>query len=284
MNKIIDSAAALLLDTLDSLDTPAFLVDNKNRVLSCNNSAGRALQYSADDIEGQHVQDFILMPRINGKDFPFDKFPPAPSTSLRGHIDTGAYESSCRRKDGSTFIAQVSIMTLPKDEQKLLVIRDISDQRKLQQKASQRTKELSIFNTLAKILTGHIPTDMIMQETTDMLADIMEAEQSWIYLIDDKTGELCLKSRAGMSGDDTNPGEALSRKVLASGRPLLVENASKDPRITRKNMISRAWPECPYPQKGLSWVFLALQAAALPILRPWTYNCLAPSAARLGWR
>lgn len=249
MNNVINSAASLLLDTLDSLDMPAFLIDNKDRVLSRNNSACTALLYSADDI-GQNIQDYIIMAQSSRDDFPFGISPPLPSTSLRGHKNTGSCEFPCRRKDGSTFIAQVSVISLPKDDQKLVVIRDISDQKKLQQKATQRTKELSIFNTLAKILTRHIPTDMIMQETIDMLADIMEAEQSWIYLMDDKTGELCLKSRVGMSGEDTNPGEALSRKVIASGRPLLVKNASKDPRINRKDLNIESMAGVPISSKG----------------------------------
>ena len=95
MNNVMNSAASLLLDTLDSLDTPVFLIDNKDRIVSGNNSAGTALQYSADDIAGQHVRDFILMTRGNGHDFPV--FSPAPSTSLSGHVKTGSYESLCRR-------------------------------------------------------------------------------------------------------------------------------------------------------------------------------------------
>jgi two-component system NtrC family sensor kinase len=250
MINVIDNAASFLLETFDSLDIPVFLIDGKDRVLSCNNKASTAMQYSAGDISGESIRVFILSAQSNWNDFEIGASAPLPSASLSGHSNIRSYELPCRRKDGNTFIAQISVIPLPKDNQKLVVIRDISDQKKLQQKASQRTKELSIFNTLAKILTRHIPTDMIMQETIDMLADIMEAEQSWIYLIDDKTGELCLKSSVGISDESKNPGEALSRKVIASGRPLLVKNASKDPRITRKDLHIESIAGVPLSSKG----------------------------------
>ena len=246
----MNSAALLLLDTLDSLHMPALLTDNKDRVLSCNKSTCIALQYSSDDISGRDIQNFILFVQGSVDDFQFGMSPALQSPSVSSHNNAGSYESQCRRKDGDTFIAQVSVIPLQQDDQKVFVIRDISDQKKLQQKATQRTKELAIFNTLAKILTRHIPTDMIMQETVNMLADIMETEQSWIYLIDEKTDDLCLKSWVGISREDTNPGEALSRKVVASGRQLLVKNASKDPRITHKDSHIESIAVVPMSSKG----------------------------------
>jgi two-component system, NtrC family, sensor kinase len=282
MNTVINSSTSLLLDTLDSLEMPVFLINNKDRVLSCNNSACTALQYSADDITGEHIQDFIIMAQNIGDDSQFGISSLLPSTSLSVHKNTESYEASCRRKDGNTFVAQVSVINLPKDEQKLVVIRDISDQKKLQQKASQRTKELSIFNTLAKILTRHIPTDMIMQETIDMLADIMEAEQSWIYLIDDKTGELCLKSRVGMSGKDTNPGKALSRKVIASERPLLVDNASKDPRITRKDQHIKSMAGVPISSKGTVMGVLGIASCSASYFTAMDIQLLSTIGCQMG--
>jgi len=250
MNNVMNNAASLLFDTLDSLLLPAFLTDNKDRVLSCNNSVRIVLKYSADDITGKNIRNFISMFHENVDNFRMGIFPALPSPSVSGHENTGYYESQCRRKDGDTFIAQVSVIPLQQDDQKVLVIRDMSDQKKLQQKASQRTKELAIFNTLAKILTRHIPTDMIMQETVDMLADIMETEQSWIYLMDDKTGNLYLKSWVGIFREDSNPGEALGRKVITSGRPLLVKNASRDPRITTKDPHIESIAGVPISSKG----------------------------------
>ena len=281
MNNVINTAASLLLDTLDSLDMPAFVIDNKDSVLSCNNIACIALQYSADDIDGQNIRDFIFPAPGNEDDFQFGMSPRLSSISLSGRNNTGSYELQCRKKDGNAFIAQVSVIPVPKDDQTLVVIRDISDQKKLQQKASQRTKELAIFNTLAKILTRHIPTDMIMQETVDMLADIMGAEQSWIYLIDDETGKLCLKSWVGMSGGDANPGEALSMKIIASGRPLLVKNASKDPRITRKDHIE-SLAGVPISSKGTVMGVLGIASTSTSYFTAMDIQLLSTIGSQIG--
>ena len=73
-------------------------------------------------------------------DFSSDIFSSRRSTPLNDHQNTESYESLCRRKDGNAFIAQVSIIPLPQDDQKVVVIQDISAQKKLQQKASQTDK------------------------------------------------------------------------------------------------------------------------------------------------
>jgi len=215
-------------------------------------------------------------------DFSFDLFSSRRSTPLIDHQNTESYESLCRRKDGNEFIAQVSIIPLPKDDQKVVVIRDISAQKKLQQKASQRTKELSIFNTFAKILTRHIPTDMMMQETVDMLADIMEAEQAWIYLTDDRTGELYLKARHGVTRERPNPGESLSSKVITSGRPLLVKHASKDPRITRKDMHIESIAGVPISSKGIIMGVLGIASRSASYFTAMDIQLLSTIGSQIG--
>jgi two-component system NtrC family sensor kinase len=254
MNNVINSASSLLLETFESIEVPVFIIDNHEKILSCNNTASTVFLYPADDIIEHNILDFMTLEEKTGRSILTGSFHRQSAVPLAGHKDAGHYESSCRRKDGNTFIAHVSIIPFDKENQKLVVIQDISDQKKLQQKALQRTKELSIFNTFAKILTRHIPTDRVMQETVDMLADIMEAEQSWIYLIDDSTGELYLKVHHGISKDSLerqNPGESLNTKVIASGRPLLVKNASKDPRIFHKDGEIESIAGVPISSKGI---------------------------------
>ncbi|MBS1114179.1 MAG: domain S-box, partial [Nitrospirae bacterium] len=260
-NDIINSANSLLLDIFDSLEIPVFLIDRIDNVLSCNNAVNTLLHYSTDDVTGRNIHDFITISKRISSPIYLGVSPAQLATQLALQKDAVHYESTCRRKDSSTFLAKVSIIPLQKDEHKddlkLTVVQNISDRKKLQQKASQRTKELSIFNTFAKILTIHLPTDRLIQETVDMLASIMEADQAWIYLIDERTGELYPKARHGLIEDTDefeerrNSGESLNKKVIASGRPLLVENAPEDPRVLHRDNKIKSIAGVPISSKGI---------------------------------
>jgi two-component system, NtrC family, sensor kinase len=260
-NDVINSTNSLLLDIFDSLEIPVFLIDRIDNVLSCNNAVNTVLHYCTDDVTGRNIHDFITISKRISSPIYLGISPARPATILAGQKDAVHYESTCRRKDSSTFLAKVSIIPLQRDEHKddlkLTVIQNISDRNKLQQKASQRTKELSIFNTFAKILTTRLPTDRLIQETVDMLASIMEADQAWIYLIDERTGELYPKARYGIIEDTDeykerrNSGESLNKKVIASGRPLLVENAPEDPRVLHIDNEIKSIAGVPISSKGI---------------------------------
>ena len=185
MNNVMQTIYSLLLDTFASIDIPVLLADDQDKIVSLNYTVGQGLQYCPSDLTGHSLRDVINITANIDNVRPVAPLPDLPAIPLTGHRDTTHYEASCRRKDGSLFLARVSVIPFPQDCLKLVVIQNISDRKKLQQKASQRTKELSIFNTFAKILTRHIPTDKVLQETVDMLASIMEAQQAWIYLIDE---------------------------------------------------------------------------------------------------
>ncbi|MBS1234403.1 MAG: histidine kinase [Nitrospirae bacterium] len=257
MNDVIGSASSLLLDTFDSIHIPVFIIDNKENVISCNHTACTVLQYSAHDIAGQHIRLFITPFNNTDSSIHPDTFSPPPAAFPAGQKDTGQYESPCKRKDGTSFIAHVSILPCHNDEHRLVVMQDVSGQKKLQQKTSRKTKELAIFNTFAKILTTHTDTDRITQETVTILADIMEADKSWIYLINDDNGELCLKGWYGFDDHDIrqgellNPGKSFDGEVISSGRPLLVENASGDPGVSRRDKDIRSIAGVPISSRGV---------------------------------
>ena len=275
--EVINSTASLLLKTLGSLDIPVLLVNSREEVLSCNSAACNALQYTEEYISGRSITDFITADR-SIQDFFVTPF--SSGSAAGEEKNTAAFEVLCRRKDGNIFVAEISGIPL-QDERNLILIRDISGRKKLEQKASQRRKELAIFNTFAGILTKHIPTGEIMQETVEMLAGIMEAEQAWIYLTD-RTGELYLKAGHCISVDFTNPGEALVDKVLASGRPLLVKNASADPRITRKDTPIESIAGVPLSSKGIIMGVLGIASRNTSYFTSMDIQLLSTIGSQLG--
>jgi len=237
MNTLVWKEAAATLKTFDLLNIPVFLVDDSFAIVSCNETAASVFLYACEEIAGKALTTVVLPDRRNIlKISALHRSMPHDISSAYPDI---RFLSSCIRKNGDFFDAKVSV--IPSQENgsalRLVVVQDISEQRKLQRKAFQRTKELSIFKTFADILARHEEIEAIMQETVDMLLDIMEVQQGWIYLLDADADLLHLRVeksqiRSTYSAKNLKQGECLFGKVLASGMPLLVERASQDPRVT----------------------------------------------------
>jgi two-component system NtrC family sensor kinase len=236
MKTLVREKAGATLKTFDLLNIPVFLIDESFAVVSCNESAASVFLYACEEIAGKALNTVVLPDRKNI--LKMSSFRQSVPYDISGAYPDMRFVSSCIKKNGDFFDAKVSI--IPSQENvsslRLVVVQDISEQRKLQRKAYQRTKELSIFKAFADILAQHEEIGAIMKETIDMLLDIMAVDQGWIYLLDDDD-LLHLqveqsRIRGSCSAKDLKQGECLFGKVFASGMPLLVERASQDPRVT----------------------------------------------------
>ena len=267
MGALVSTEFDLLLNTLDSLYIPAFIVDENRRVLSANTAAGGALGCSLRDIQGQDIARYVAV-----------------SDAHLGPKASGAgvcFESFCAMRNGECFAARVTVlpqaaasneMKSPESEKAarfVVTVQDVSGHRRLQQKASQRTKEIAIWNAFASILARHAESEKIMQELLDMLARIMGVEAAWIHLFDEKTGMLLLKAHKGgcpelLAGQESlKPGQCLCGKVFVSGRPLLVKKVSEDPRIQNIDPLAcgvESIAAVPITSNRVVWGVLAVAA------------------------
>ncbi len=226
-----------ILRTFDSLNTPVLLIDEAFTVISCNESARIFFLYEPDEMAGRPLDMFILSDRRHALRIAGLKR--NESRDIRSAYPDSYFISSVIRKNGDFIEARISIIPCQENasSHKLVVLNDISEQRKLQRKAFQRTKELSILKAFADILAQNEAIEAIMQKTIDMLLGIMEVERGWIYLLDPDANILQLRVKKSLVDDgsaerDLKEGECIFGKVFASGMPLLVEKASQDPRVT----------------------------------------------------
>jgi two-component system NtrC family sensor kinase len=237
MKSVLQKEAGVILRTFDSLNTPALLIDETFTVITCNESARGFFQYDPVEISGRSLETLVLPDRRN-----LLRMSPSKGDAVHdpgGQFSESRFISSAIRKNGEFVEAAISIIPCHENSSshKFVVVDDISEKRRLQRKAFQRTKELSILKAFADILAQNEAIESIMQKTVDMLLDIMEAETGWIYLFDQDSNILRLRAATSfMKGQpaarDLREGECLAGRVFASGMPLLVEKASEDPRVT----------------------------------------------------
>lgn len=239
MRVLLSNESDVLLKTLDFLYLPVLIVDERRKIIALNSTARGVFGYSLDDLRGQDLAEIVSLPRPGNWTSRTGALPPGPA--LPPQLSAGlCCESLCRQANGETFSANAVIIPHPREGGEIIVIQDISHQRKLQQRATQRTKELAVFNTFAKILISTRSSEAILQETVDMFIALLGADRGCIYQVDEQTQHLSLTvhrnftraacERAGL----LRPGEGLCGKVLTSGRPLLVKRASEDPRVLFK--------------------------------------------------
>jgi two-component system NtrC family sensor kinase len=244
-----------VLETFDCLKMPAFTV-NANRVITMPNlTACTVFQYSRDDLTGRSVEELVSIGSrtFRGTEYYGQLFPGRSGDCPAGETDS---EAVCRKRNGEFFTARVSFIPHRLRKYRLVVIQDISDQKKLQQRASQRTKELSVFNTFASVLTSNTEADAIIEQTLDALIFQMEADAGWLYLFDEGRGELSLKAHRGLSPallgatSRLKPGEGFTGKIFAARRPLLVKDASADPRVTHRDAEMQSMAGVPISSRG----------------------------------
>lgn len=225
-----------ILNALDALRLPAFVADDEGIIASVNSSFSKTFQFRMSEIAGLHMRIIVSPDTGPGNK---DCIPIEEGLRSAQQCDDGGTEVLCRKKNGDVFTAQ-STCLLCEDGRKIVALKDISNRKKLIERASQRTKELSVFNAFATILNSHREKEALFRETLRMLIIHMYANRGWIYLYDEKCGDLYPAMLHGFTTEETAvarhllPGESLSGKVFSSGRSLMVKDAPSDPRVKFK--------------------------------------------------
>jgi two-component system NtrC family sensor kinase len=265
----------VILGVFDFLNIPAIVIDTQRRVVLANTAANTIFQIMPDSMTGREVSEFISP----------QSFPPSWSGKEEGGSQ---FESLCKKKNGESFPAKISFVPYPHDDLQIVTVQDMSVQKKLQQRASQRAKELAVFNNFAKTLARYTDAGKIIQETVYMLRYLMEADNGWVYLMDDASAELRLVAHQGLPKTLLNEiscrkaGEGFIGKVFSSGRPLIVESASEDPRVLHKGAGMQSMAGVPITSKGTPLGVLGLASRKESYFTSLDTQLLTTIASELG--
>jgi len=101
-------------------------------------------------------------------------------------------------------------------------------------------KMLSTINAVGLVISQSLELQDVLEVTTKKVSEVMNVDVALIFLLNDKTKELELRAYRGVSDEfavglkGLQVGEGFNGRVAQSGTPLLVENSSSDPRLTRE--------------------------------------------------
>jgi nitrate/nitrite-specific signal transduction histidine kinase len=109
----------------------------------------------------------------------------------------------------------------------------------LEQRVSERTRELAALNTIASVVSRTLMLEKILTDALDKTLEVTGIEAGGIYLLQESTEALTIATHKGLSAqlvaeiDNLEVGEGFSGRVVETGEPLVVRELSTDSRLTR---------------------------------------------------
>jgi len=105
--------------------------------------------------------------------------------------------------------------------------------------ARNNEKRLTTLNAISTMLTESLELENVLHRAIHMVMELMDVEVALIFSLDEEAQELELVAYEGVSDefaravDRMKVGEGFNGEVARSGQPTVVEDASRDPRLTR---------------------------------------------------
>ncbi len=100
-------------------------------------------------------------------------------------------------------------------------------------------RRLAALNAVCDIICQSLELPEILEGAVERVKEVMEVDAALVFLIEESSGELALKYYQGVSDKfvaglkGMKVGEGFNGRVAQTGKPLLVKDASRDPRLTR---------------------------------------------------
>ena len=107
------------------------------------------------------------------------------------------------------------------------------------QSARSSEKRLTILNAISAVLGESLEPERVLRKATQMVSELMEVEVALIYTLDEEAQELTLVAYEGVSDEFASVvgrvgvGEGIYGEVAKTGQAMIVEDASRDPRMSQ---------------------------------------------------
>ncbi len=157
------------------------------------------------------------------------------------------YQVRNRRKDGSVIVLSATSHYIYNDSHGVVgvegIVIDITDKIKLEDSLlNEKSKLEQILEFDERLATIH-RVDKLLDYVIGAIARIMNVQRCSIMLLDEATGELCIKASLGLSDDVViqsrmKLGDQIAGIVAKEGIPVLVKNIEYDDRFRRKSRAS----------------------------------------------
>jgi len=120
--------------------------------------------------------------------------------------------------------------------------RDVTAERELETQILRRHHQLLALNHISSAVSGLHDLDTILKTAMDNVLELVNSDIGGILLFDEETNTLTYRVQRGLSAkyvEETHIslGESIAGQAAKNGEPIIVEDITKDPRITRPDIV-----------------------------------------------
>jgi len=230
---------------IDSLDEDLMVLDGQLRIIQANRSL--RLKHKDGDVVGRYCYEVT-----HGLSHPCR--PPSctcPVSQVRQtgtpvrviHVHNTSQEAITKDRyvevsasplyDSSGKITQVVELT-----------RDVTESKELEKRILEANRHLLALNAIAGTVSQSLSLDVILNSALDKALDLIEVEVGGILLLDEKSQTLSYRVHRGLSDQFVQGtasialGEGIAGTVAEQGEILVVDDVSRDLRVSRRPVMA----------------------------------------------
>jgi len=235
-----------LEEVIDSVEDELLVVDDRHRIKFVNSSLRRRLPDDAVSAIGRYCYEVV-----EGRDSPCCA--PLWDCPLEKVIETGSPTTTthaCRTTDADVSASKYIKFTMyPVRDQAgsvtaaVCLRRDVTAERELETEILTRHHQLLALSRISSAVSGLWHLDEILNVALDTVLEIIHGTIGGILLLDKRTQELHYKVQRGLSAKYAEDvrlkiGQGIAGTVADSGKPILLEDISKDRRTAHLDLVS----------------------------------------------
>ncbi len=194
---MLDKDSSEVLRTLDFLRMPAFIVDTKWTILSCNDHVGAVFEYGRAEVIGRNLEKFISLDSI------FRERGNAGFSSLADAVREGestALRAFCFRKNGSPLALPIAVIPnrQHRPDRMIIVVRDAPGQQTTPADADaslsspDKAYQGELINELSSIINSSLSIGTIFRMVVSELRKIIDYSRASLLLYNDKDNNLTI--------------------------------------------------------------------------------------------
>jgi signal transduction histidine kinase len=240
--KLRDSGLkADLQEIIDAVEDELLVVDSEYRVRFANAAMRRKYQKKGGDIVGK-----LCYKVFHNRDIPCRE--PLWECPLQKVLATGKMMTAIHpvTMHGIHNYVKITTYPLPDKQGNTVAIvesrRDVTAERELETQILRRHHQLLALSRVSSAVSGLYDLDTILKTALDNVLELINSNIGGILLFDEETNTLTYRVQRGLSAkyvEETHVslGESIAGQAAVSGEPIIVEDISKDPRVTRPDLV-----------------------------------------------
>jgi len=120
--------------------------------------------------------------------------------------------------------------------------RDVTAERELETQILRRHHQLLALNHISSAVSGLYDLDTILKTALDNVLQLIDSDIGGILLLDEENQTLTYRVHQGLSARYVDEaefllGESIAGQAAKVGEPIILEDISKDPRVTRPDLV-----------------------------------------------